>query len=63
VTLKIRRVGKSRRLSRKRDLAHKPSAVGQGKWHSRTALWAYKRSSRRRRLIANASRRRNRAAS
>lgn len=60
MTVTIRKVGKDHRLKSKKDLAHKPSGVGKGKWHSRTSLWAYKRKSRRRRLIANESRRRNR---
>lgn len=62
MTVTIRRFGKARRLRSKKDLA-KPSGHGKGKWHSRTTLlWAYKRLSRRRRLIAAASRRRNRGA-
>lgn len=61
MTVTIRRFGKSLRLRSKKKLAHKPSGHGIGKWHSRTSLWAYKRLSRRKRLIANESRRRNRA--
>lgn len=60
MSLTIRRFGKARRLKSKRDLAHKPSGFGKGRWHSRTALWKSKRKDRRKRLIANASRRRNR---
>lgn len=52
--------GKARRLRSKRQLVHKPLRQGKGRWHSRSALWASKRRYRRRRLIANASRRRNR---
>lgn len=52
--------GKARRLKSKKDLAHKPSGVGKGRWHSRTSLWKAKRKARRTRLIADASRRRNR---
>lgn len=57
----IRKLGKARRLKSKTQLAHKPSGHGKGRWHSRTSLWASKRKDRRKRLIANASRRRNRA--
>ncbi len=53
---------KAHRLRSKNSLKHKPNGHGTGKWHSRTSLWAYKRLSRRKRLISNASRRRNRAA-
>lgn len=60
MTVKIRKLGKALRLRSKKDLAHKPSGVGKGRWHSRTSLWASKRKDRRKRLIANASRRRNR---
>ena len=62
MSVSILRFGKARRLRDRKKMAHKPSGHGQGKWHSRTSLWAYKRLSRRRRLIANASRRMNRAA-
>lgn len=62
MTVKIRRFGKALRLRSRKQLAHKPSGIGKGRWHSRTALWASKRKDRRKRLIANASRRRNRAA-
>lgn len=62
MTLTIRKWGKARRLRSKKQMAHKPMLTGTGKWHSRTSLWAYKRLSRRKRLIANASRRRNRIA-
>lgn len=62
MSIVIRRVGKARRLRSKYQMAHKPSGHGKGKWHSRTSLWAYKRHARRRRLMADASRRRNRAA-
>lgn len=58
MSITIRKI--SKRLRSKADLQHKPSGFGKGKWHSRTSLWNYKRLSRRRRLIANASRRRNR---
>lgn len=60
MTIKFLRVG--RRLRSKRQLAHKPSGHGKGRWHSRTTLWASKRKDRRKRLIANESRRRNRTA-
>lgn len=56
----IRRSGKSRRFSRKPKLLHKPSGHGKGKWHCTRTLIAYKFKARRRRLIANESRRRNR---
>lgn len=62
MSLTIRKLGKAKRLRSKKALAHKPSGHGKGKWHSRTSLWAYKRLSRQKRLIANASRRRNRSA-
>lgn len=62
MTVEITRPKKWRRLRSKREMAHKPNGRGKGKWHSRTTLWAYKRKARRRRLIADASRRRNRAA-
>lgn len=52
--------GKARRLRSRRQLAHKPNGHGKGKWHSRGALWAYKRHSRRVRQLADASRRANR---
>ncbi len=57
--VRIRYVNK--RLRSKKDLQHKPSGSGKGKWHSRTSLWQYKRLTRRRRLVSNASRRRNRS--
>jgi hypothetical protein len=60
--LKIRRFGKGARLRSKNQMQHKPSGRGKGKWHNRASLWAYKRKSRRKRLISNESRRRNRAA-
>lgn len=59
MTLKIRKI--SPRLRSKKQLAHKPSGHGIGRWHSRTSLWKSKRKDRRKRLIADASRRRNRA--
>jgi len=62
VKVTIRRFGKARRLSSKRDVRHKPTIFGHGKWESLASFWKYKRASRRRRLIANASRRRNRQA-
>lgn len=55
-------MGKGRRLRARKAMKHKPSGFGKGKWHSRTSLWAYKRSSRRKRLMADQSRRVNRAA-
>ncbi len=57
----VRRWGKARRLRDKKKLAHRPSGHGKGKWQSRTTLWAYKRLSRRKRIIAADSRRENRA--
>lgn len=57
----IRKLGKARRLSSKKQMAHKPSGHGKGRWHSRTSLWASKRKDRRKRLVSNESRRRNRA--
>lgn len=56
----IRKLGKSRRLSSKKQMAHKPSGHGKGRWHSRTSLWASKRKDRRKRIVSNESRRRNR---
>ena len=47
---------KSRRLRSRKQMAHKTNGHGQGKWHSRTTLWAYKR------LTADASRRAHRSA-
>lgn len=61
MTFTIRKLGKSKRLSSKKQMAHKPSGHGKGRWHSRTSLWASKRKDRRKRIIANESRRRNRA--
>lgn len=61
MSITIRKVGKARRLRSKRDLAHKPSGFGKGRWHSRTCLWKAHQKARRKRIIANASRRRNRA--
>ncbi len=57
----LKRSGKARRLRSRWQMNHKPNGHGKGKWHSRTSLWAYKRQSRRARLTAAASRRRNRA--
>lgn len=62
MSITIIKRGKARRLSSKWQMQHKPSGHGKGKWHSRTALWAYKRKARRKTLIAAESRRRNRAA-
>lgn len=56
----IKRWGKARRLRSRKALAHKPTLVRTGKWHSRNSLWAYKRLSRRKRIISNNSRRANR---
>lgn len=56
--------GKARRLRSRWELSHAPDkriVNRQGKWHSRTSLWAYKRPARRVRAIANASRRANRS--
>lgn len=61
MTVTIIRRGKSRRLKSRKQLLHKPSGHGKGKWHSRTSLWAYKRLTRRKNQIASASRQRNRA--
>lgn len=61
MTYTIKKLPKSSRLRSNKELAHKPSGVGKGRWHSRTALWKSKRKDRRKRLIADASRRRNRA--
>lgn len=60
--VQIRKFGKARRLRSRTQLAHKPSGHGIGRWHSRTSLWASKRKDRRKRLIANESRRQNRTA-
>lgn len=38
MSLTIRRLGKAKRLSSKKALAHKPNRHGQGRWHNRTAL-------------------------
>lgn len=62
MSVQIIKKAKSRRLRSRYQMAHKPSGHGKGKWHSRTSLWAYKRLSRRKRLIAAASRRANRSA-
>lgn len=62
MSVTIKKFGKSRRLRSKKELAHKPQKTGIGKWHSRTSLWAYKRLSRRKRIVANKSRRLNREA-
>lgn len=62
MSVTIRAFGKALRLRSKNQLAHNPSGIGKGRWHSRTALWKSKRKDRRKRLIADASRRRNRAA-
>lgn len=59
MSVKIRKLTK--RLRSKKQMAHKPNGHGQGRWHSRTTLWASKRKDRRRRIIANNSRRANRA--
>lgn len=56
----ITKFGKSRRLRSIEQLRHNPNGRGKGTWHSLACLWAYKRKSRRLRLIADASRRRNR---
>lgn len=62
MSVQIVRRGKKRRLRSRHQMAHKPNGHGIGKWHSRATLWDYKRASRRRRLMADASRRANRAA-
>ncbi len=62
MSIVIRKFGKARRLLSKKQMAHKPSGHGKGRWHSRTSLWASKRKDRRKRLISDASRRRNRSA-
>lgn len=62
MTISIIKRGKARRLRSRDQMAHKPNGHSQGKWHSRAALWAYKRASRITRKIADASRRRNRRA-
>ncbi len=62
MTVQIIKRGKARRLRSRWQMAHKPSGVGKGKWHSRTSLWNYKRAARRARKVADASRRANRAA-
>lgn len=61
MSITIRKLGKSRRLRSKKELAHKPSGHGKGKWQSRSSLWLYKRLSRRKRIIAAHSRRVNAA--
>lgn len=61
MSLIIRKLGKALRLRSKKQMAHKPSGHGKGRWHSRTTLWKSKRKDRRKRLIANKSRRLNRA--
>lgn len=53
-------LGRPRRLRSAKQLEHKPSGVGKGRWHSRQALWRAKRKDRRKRQIAAASRARNR---
>lgn len=60
MSVSIRPIGKARRLSSASQIKHRPNGHGHGKWHSLASLWAYKRHSRRRRLMADASRRRNR---
>lgn len=62
MSITIRKLGKAKRLRSRMQMAHKPSGTGQGKWHSRVSLWAYKRLARRKRLMADASRRQNRGA-
>lgn len=57
----IRRWGKARRLRSMADMKHMPTVRGQGRWESKACLWRHKRKARRKRLIANASRRQNRA--
>lgn len=61
MSITIKRFGKALRLRSKKDLAHKPSGHGKGRWHSRTSLWLSKRKDRRKRIIAAKSRRANRA--
>jgi len=56
--MKIRYI--NRRLRSMKDLRHKPTQWGKGKWESIRTLWAYKRKNRRKKQIAKASRRRNR---
>lgn len=58
----IRRSGKGRRLRSKHQVRPMPTVFGIGKWESLASFWNYKRASRRRRLMADASRRANRAA-
>ena len=60
MSLVIKRFGKAKRLRSKKHLAHKPSGHGKGRWHNRTTLWKSKRKDRRKRIIANHSRRMNR---
>lgn len=49
------------RLRRTSQLIHRTSIFGKGRWHSVRTFWASKFAGRRRRHIAEASRRRNRA--
>lgn len=58
MTVTIRKINP--RLRSKSQLKHMPSGHGDGKWESRASLWKYKQLTRRRRLIAKASRRHNR---
>lgn len=51
---------RNKRLLSRKQMAHKPSGRGTGKWQDRTTLWNYKMKSRRLRRIAAESRRRNR---
>jgi len=48
------------RLRSKKDIVHKPSGFGKGKWHDLKSLWTYKRAARTARKVASASRARNR---
>lgn len=59
MAIAVRRLNPRRRS--KRELLHKPSGSGQGKWHSRSVLWRWYRKRRRKNRIAAESRRRNRA--
>ena len=60
MTVVVRRIRK--RLRSKRDLLKRTNGHGKGKWHGVRTLWAYKQLTKRRRKIAEASRRQNRRA-
>lgn len=58
--MSIQILKKSKRIRSKKEMAHKPSGFGKGKWHSRTTLWKSRLARKKRNAVASASRAANR---